>query len=89
MEDLKMTESKFTPGPWITKKRNDGLENVYDASGVHDVCLCAKPANARLIAAAPEMLAVCKWVLCEIEWGHDMTAASAILGRIISKALGD
>ena len=38
-----------TPGPWIIKRRNDGLVNLYDGSGVHDVALCMKPQDADLV----------------------------------------
>ena len=43
-------------------------------------------ANARLVAAAPELLATCKWVAQEIDWGHDMRASSAVLQQAIAKA---
>ena len=47
---------RYTPGPWETRKRTDGLENIYCAGTDFDVALCAKPVDARLIAAAPELL---------------------------------
>ncbi len=60
-EILRENMSKHTPGPWITKDRKDGLMNIYHADGVQDVALCAKPADALLIVAAPALLEALKW----------------------------
>jgi hypothetical protein len=49
-----MTTAKHTPGPWRIVARTDGLANVY--AGATDVTLCARPRDARLIAAAPDLL---------------------------------
>ena len=58
-----MGESKHTPGPWITfQPRGDGSVPVRtDGLGlticyVHDGAICDALVNARLIAAAPELL---------------------------------
>jgi len=39
-----------------------------------------------LLLAAPDLLATCKWVAQEIDWGHDMRASSAVLQQAIAKA---
>jgi hypothetical protein len=46
----------MTPGAWIIKPRPDGLANVYAANGCNTIALCAKPDDARAIAALPDML---------------------------------
>ena len=58
--------TKHTPGPW-TCNANYGTQHymVWDADGNYhemrdDVASPEMDANARLIAAAPDMLAVCK-----------------------------
>lgn len=61
---------KHTPGPWITfQPRGDGSVPVRtDGLGlticyVHDGAICDAIANARLIAAAPDLLAALKDLL--------------------------
>ncbi len=62
--------SKHTPGPWYHRRWQAGAgENVYaEHNGKHIAqifCVLAgdeNEANARLIAAAPDMLACCKEV---------------------------
>jgi hypothetical protein len=34
----------------------DGLENIYHAALMQEIALCAKPEDARIIAAAPDLL---------------------------------
>lgn len=53
---------KHTPGPWVTSPEPNGKEWGVDA-GPWGICICADApgegtaeANARLIAAAPELL---------------------------------
>lgn len=70
--------SKHTPGPWYVVDRNWELSTVFSSSGDEIArCLIApeadddigekferiKEANARLIAAAPELLEVLQGVL--------------------------
>ena len=53
---------KHTPGPWVASKRNQRtivqqvLNDSYAVAEVHAVYGNEAEANARLIAAAPEML---------------------------------
>jgi hypothetical protein len=63
-----MSEQKFTPGPW-RYELTDSMEDDEDAfvvmSDECDIAEVVSPgdtaeANARLIAAAPDLLAACK-----------------------------
>ena len=63
MEELKF---KGTPGPWYAPNFDEGWRNVVRDEDEDDVVAIAKGANkervefnAKLIAAAPEMLDVC------------------------------
>lgn len=60
-----------TPGPWIIKNRPDGLVNIYHAAGVHDVALCVKADDAKLITAAPELAEIVKEAANMIEYVMD------------------
>lgn len=61
-------ETKFTPGPWVTADSHGPLESGTSVQSTHDQWLVATTtgyygrdtqiANARLIAAAPDMLEV-------------------------------
>ena len=63
----------FTPGPWISEggsiytDDDEALPIVWDMGGIDN------PANARLIASAPDLLRECKsfleWYV--VEWGFD------------------
>lgn len=54
------TETKFTPGPWHDGGEHGWSSAVFDANGL-PIAFCSVPgqgsrkANARLIAAAPEL----------------------------------
>jgi len=76
----------YTPGPWITKKRTDGLENIYHVAGVHDVALCVKPGDAKLIAAAPELAESVKEAANMIEYvlddGYSFEGGKELLERM-------
>lgn len=50
-----MTASKHTPEPWDSYVDEQGSWNIFDTNG-HDVVCVTNEANARLIAAAPELL---------------------------------
>ena len=69
-----MKEFKGTPGPWFEYK--EGFSTVYvearipggliqevAACGPTEAGSCAQQANARLIAAAPELLEALQWAL--------------------------
>ena len=64
MEDFVVpirTDSKWTPGPWEYQEKSDAYTHIVRAAGNRFICSMGqsmKPeyeANARLIAAAPEM----------------------------------
>ena len=97
-----------TPGPWkVVRERrrfnihdgplNQGLATCYETGGT----LGRAEANARLIAAAPELLEIAKraivnlndWAASEEEREYDITAEglrslSRALGEVIAKAEG-
>jgi hypothetical protein len=108
-----MHASKHTPGPWQYHEKVDGRSNGYIRAGerhpgavyapaVAHVCRrtdSEMAANARLIAAAPELLHWCKELrgklidlMAEGDSIADARRVAAILkgsGDIISKAQGD
>lgn len=58
-----MTANKHTPGPWVQVSVTGGWDGVAEAAN-RKSHICAlklnNPANARLIAAAPELLEACQ-----------------------------
>ena len=78
MNDTKEKRATFTPGPWEIQDAGPGTIRGLRFRVVTDEKIIAKTsdgleearANARLIAAAPELLAQCKLfekVLCELK----------------------
>jgi hypothetical protein len=73
-----MSENKHTPGPWLRDNLtiytlrpckwlgHDSMENAWTAyvmpNGQHKIPLKELEANARLIAAAPELLEALEWI---------------------------
>ena len=80
-----------TEGPWqaistriyTADKREVGVATKADPKERYKA-----NENARLMAAAPELLAAMKWIVQEIEWGHDMGGALAVARLTIEKATG-
>ena len=80
--------AKFTPGPWIIdehldirNKRSHVIAQVSHMPGKiggKDVFNPKSMANARLIAAAPEMYAILKWLSESV----DLYAVQDCLARI-------
>lgn len=84
-----MNEPKHTPGPWELDERRDAhqwpdayiikgyganvLACVYDTGNDH--VLTHGQANARLIAAAPEMLAALQCAAAQLEEDFEISAA--------------
>ena len=79
-------QSSFTPGPWRTKR--EGFSTVYveariDGGLIQEVAACGpteagleqQEANARLIAAAPELLEALQAVLRSFPTDRDMRDA--------------
>lgn len=87
---------KHTPGPWITfQPRGDGSVPVRtDGLGlticyVHDGAICDAIANARLIAAAPELLDLLKGIHSElVRQGINFGPYIADAESLIAKAEG-
>lgn len=98
-----MTKPKYTPGPWS----NSGLNGTNYFIDTQDdrtgglVSICQVPydngedavANARLIAAAPEMLAALKEVVAYYDtgrWPHEELPGYVILAiTVIGSIEGD
>ena len=77
------TESKHTPGPWVYRKQMTGITGVRrDLYGIgyerdNAVWFVAEHANeedARLIAAAPDLLAAAKDALYSLQYGDGQKA---------------
>jgi len=89
--------SKHTPAPWTVKSKEIAAHAYGKAKTVYAACKDGKPippskANARLIAAAPELLEALKWMLEEYrEDGNcnsSMNAAMENAIKSIAKAEG-
>lgn len=76
--------SKFTPGPWTTSNTDALMFGVKQGNGMEPLGFVYGPshaeqsdygrcciANARLIAAAPELLEALKLILSDLEQGAD------------------
>ena len=96
--------TEHTPGPWTVepweyqgepsaiptiRTERDAIAQVCGLWRDGESDTEEREANARLLAAAPVMLAALKWVAQEIEWGHDMAASAAILSQAIAQAEGE
>lgn len=97
--------TKHTPGPW----QYDGMWSLimagkYEIAAIHAARFAEETsrrkrldevqANARLIAAAPELLEACKRALSAIEalpprLNEDRYEPMMLLSRAIAKATGD
>ena len=74
-----MSETKHTPGPWCYIVNIKGKFGIYPEGEKLFLTLTDHEANARLIAAAPELLEVCKQVCGRSD-------VSCGLPRVISNA---
>lgn len=89
-------QGAFTPGPWEVRHFPDGHAFVYAAHIRSEfdafVCNCSgekQAANARLIAAAPDMLAALEAVVdCAQSISADQTEAYGRAYAAIAKAKG-
>jgi len=75
-----MAQSKHTPGPWRTGGNELSAFNVYGPTG-DLIAQCLSTANARLIAAAPELLAALQMALPALEWCDKQWANSPQRGH--------
>lgn len=95
-----------TPGPWKAESRNYGMARVLCGRRVIAGSITGEPdgeamANARLIAAAPDLLAACKeaaqFITIGIEYGYIVTPQEGtreawcldVIHAAIAKARGD
>jgi hypothetical protein len=69
-----MTERKWTPGPWMVETGDDGvLSSVFryedvEYTGIAYLTLDNHEANARLIAAAPDLYEALDAIIDGISW---------------------
>ncbi len=81
--------SKHTPGPWHYFETADGRCRVKPLNGKYIVAECSamepqceeQRANARLIAAAPELLEFAQWVLSLKTGGMIEARARAVVAK--------
>lgn len=86
--------SKNTPGPWKIEKRTTRGEFVTtthivskDGDHIAEVGPCNIEANARLVAAAPELLEILEWIThCASIKGPAGTTAYVIGDKYIETA---
>ncbi len=78
--------SKHTPGPWHVGR--DGWILSKNPVAIAEVYVNEK-ANARLIAAAPDLLKACKDVLSTIEGGDNDDAFIRAMQEAVQKAEGN
>ena len=96
-------KEKFTPGPWEIQQLPDGEWTIKRPgkeallSQIAWTCIPGQAtfheeeilANARLIAAAPEMLDILKWCKVAIEEDDPDHHMIATIKNIINKAIGE
>ena len=89
-----MSESKHTPGPWVDLCDNGYTIAVVPAGRHGNICAFAtppSPANARLIAAAPDLLEALQLVCATMgqsnDWRDDSQMARKARAAIAKAAL--
>ena len=93
--------SKHTAGPWTCETSLERWGEYFIPQIAADIIAMddlesdepvgqneTDEANARLIAAAPQLLATLEWIAQEIRWEHDMMASLAVAEQAIAKATG-
>lgn len=86
--------SKHTPGPWRTTRFTGNKSWTIQRSDTHEALASVRTgeANARLIAAAPEMLEALKeargWIELAEDMCRDTSAALSKIDALIAKAEG-
>lgn len=99
-----MKTPDHSPGPWMVESPpHQHAKRVSDASGLHVAAVIADEANAKLVAAAPELLTALRGLLAAQEalnaTGYDIAAcqqndraeavAVALLARLGVTAAGE
>ena len=101
-------QSSFTPGPWVVRTIDQSLATVETQDGEYIICNAAqlrgddwktehaeRKANARLIAAAPELLEALQGLMAVLDrqlHSPHAAARASPLGRAssaIAKATGE
>ncbi len=85
-----------TPGPWKAERHDAAGSIIIDGAGPHNVGIATVnryerhdvEANARLIAAAPDLLAACEYALAWMEARECHSEDSYALRETIAKARG-
>lgn len=86
-----MTANSFTPGPWkwegsIYERMSTGIRSIPDDRGIGQLWQHANVvADAKLIAAAPDLYEACRYIVEAGEDGDEMKAiemARAALAKV-------
>lgn len=73
--------SKHTPGPWHVSKHGNFVRHTLSDGTTPNLCVIVEEcpqrnANARLIAAAPELLEALRFALKQLEASYEVTGGS-------------
>lgn len=90
--------SGHTPGPWLVQQEGDGTWTVWtrqphigELAFVQDEDINGSfpaEANARAMAAAPDMLEALKWIRKSLGWQYIPTETRSMVREAIAKAEG-
>lgn len=70
-----MSETKHTLGPWVPQDSRCRVEaSIWTADGIRCVAQMVRSEDAPLIAAAPDLLAACRYIVEAGESGDEVTA---------------
>jgi len=88
--------SKFTPGPWAYVRNPENTRWIIDSEPAHAIACTAgfepdNEANARLIAAAPELYEECKAMLeiIDDQLGGDFPETVREVRALLARIEGD
>jgi hypothetical protein len=88
-------ETKHTPGPWRYQENSDAYTHIVRAGTDDYICGCGQgsdgtcEANARLIAAAPELLEALEEFVASRGASTDFARAYVKAEAVIRKAKGE
>lgn len=77
-------KAQHTPGPWHINRDGNDVENVNDAGVCAMYADETSEANARLIAAAPEMLEALRIAVNNVPWSMLPADTNPILDQIVA-----
>jgi hypothetical protein len=84
--------TEHTAGPWtVSKPSGNYIDAPASKGSIAALTFSATPADARLIAAAPDLLAALQEVLCDLDTLREPYRNEAICERVraaIAKATG-